>query len=354
LNLNAQPRRSGLGAPPSRANSPDATTVGIYATAIARALESFGVDSADVFLAAGIPLALANDPMIRLPANSFTQLYRACVEATSNPYFGLIAAKFIEMPTLHALGYALAASSTLMDFCRRLERYFRLLSHAARVSINEADGKVYLRCEHLVDVCGESEDAFLGFLVLAMRRLYKPEFNPVQVQFRRPMPREGAEPYENLMRAPVSFSHLDSLLVFAPADMRQRLAGSCPELAQVNENLAIDYLARLDRSDVIAGVTKKIIDLLPDGDCDRDKVASALGMSPSTLRLKLSQHATNFKQLLDDTRKELGCSYAQQPKRSVTEITFLLGFNDTSNFTRAFKRWTGVSPTEYRRSVSGV
>ena len=118
--------------------------------------------------------------------------------------------------------------------------------------------------------------------------------------------------------------------------------------AQVNDNIAIDYLACLDRSDVITGVTRKVIDLLPDGECSRDKVASALGMSPGTLQLKLSQHGTNFQKLLDDTRKELGCSYVQQPTRSVTEITFLLGFNDTSNFTRAFKRWTGMSPTEYR------
>ena len=118
--------------------------------------------------------------------------------------------------------------------------------------------------------------------------------------------------------------------------------------AQVNDNIAIDYLACLDRSDVITGVTRKVIDLLPDGECSRDKVASTLGMSPGTLQLKLSQHGTNFQKLLDDTRKELGCSYVQQPTRSVTEITFLLGFNDTSNFTRAFKRWTGMSPTEYR------
>ena len=252
------------------------------------------------------------------------------------------------MPTLHALGYALAASSTLMDFCRRLERYFRLVSQAAKVSVSEADGKVYLRFEHLVDVSGETEDAFFGFLVLAMRRLYKADFNPVRVEFHRSMPREGGEPYEKLMRAPVSFSHTASLLVFDQGDLRQPLAGSCPELAQVNDNIAIDYLARLDRSDVITGVTKKIIDLLPDGECSRDKVASALGMSPSTLHLKLSQHGTNFQQLLDETRKELGCSYVKQPTRSVTEITFLLGFNDTSNFTRAFKRGTGMSPTEYR------
>ena len=76
--------------------------------------------------------------------------------------------------------------------------------------------------------------------------------------------------------------------------------------AQVNDNIAIDYLACLDRSDVITGVTRKVIDLLPDGECSRDKVASTLGMSPGTLQLKLSQHGTNFQQLLDDTRKELG------------------------------------------------
>ncbi|MGP8119219.1 MAG: AraC family transcriptional regulator [Xanthobacteraceae bacterium] len=327
---------------------PEATSIGSYGIAIARALQSCGVDSARVFNAAGVPVELTNDPMTRLPATTVARLYHACVDATNNPYFGLVVAKFIQMPNLHALGYALAASSTLMDFCRRLERYFRLVSQVAKINVTEADGKVCLRFEHLADISSETEDAFFGFLVLAMRRLYKPEFNPVRVEFHRPMPREGAEPYEKLMRAPVSFAHADGLLVFDQADLRQALAGSCPELAQVNDNIAINYLSRLDRNDVITGVTKTIIDLLPDGECSRDKVASALGMSPSALHLKLSQHGTNFQQLLDDTRRELGCSYVQQPTRSITEITFLLGFTDTSNFTRAFRRWTGVSPTEFR------
>jgi AraC-like DNA-binding protein len=113
----------------------------------------------------------------------------------------------------------------------------------------------------------------------------------------------------------------------------------------------INYLARLDRTDVVTRVTKKIIEMLPDGECSRDKVSRALGMSPSMLHLKLSQHGTNFQQLLDDTRKELAWSYVQQPTRSVTEITFLLGFTDTSNFTRAFKRWTGMSPTDFRHKL---
>ena len=72
-------------------------------------------------------------------------------------------------------------------------------------------------------------------------------------------------------------------------------------------------------------------------------------MSPSSLQGKLLQHGTNFHQLLDDIRRDLACSYLHQPNRSVTEITFLLGSANTSNFTRAFKRWTGKSPTDYRQ-----
>jgi AraC-like DNA-binding protein len=330
------------------ADAGQGATIGSYGVAIARALEASGVDSERIFRAVGVPAGLSNDPMSRLPRATLTRLYRACVDVTNNPYFGLTVARHIHISNLHALGYALAASATLMDFCRRLERYFRLVSQAAKVSVTEADGNVSLRFEHQVEISGETEDAFFAFLILTMRMLYKREFNPVRVEFHRPMPREGAGPYEELMRAPVSFSHADGVLVFANADLEQPLSGSCAELAQVNDNIVIGYLARLDRNDVITGVTQKIIEFLPDGDCSREKVASALFMSPTTLQLKLSQRGTNFQQLLDDTRKELACSYLRQVARSVTEITFLLGFTDTSNFTRAFKRWTGVSPTDFR------
>jgi len=324
------------------------TAIGSYGLAIARALESSGIDSTRIFRAAGVPSDLANDPMSRLPTATLTRLYRMCVDVTNNPYFGLTVARYVHVSNLHALGFALTASDTLMDFCRRLERYFRLVSQAADVILTDTDGMVFLRFKHRVDISGETEDAFFGFLILTMRLLYRQKFTPVRVEFRRPMPREGAAPYEALMRAPVLFSQVDSLLVFEKADLEEPLGGSCPELAQVNDNIVVGYLARLDKNDVIAGVTQKIIEHLPDGDCNRDKVARALGLSSSSLHSKLAQRGTNFQTLLDDTRKELACSYLRQATRSVTEITFLLGFTDTSNFTRAFKRWTGVSPTDFR------
>ena len=327
------------------------TTIGSYGMAIARTLDAAGIDSGRIFRSLGIDGTLSNDPMSRLPAATMTRLYRACVDVTHNPYFGLQVARNIHVSNLHALGYALAASATLMDFCRRLERYMRLVSQVTNVHLGEQGDEVHLRFEHLVELSGETEDCFFAFLILTMRTLYKPGFNPLRVAFRRPMPLEGAGPYEKLLRAPVSFSNVDGLLVFDKATLQLPLSGSCPELAQVNDNITISYLAKLDKNDVVTGVVQKIIEFLPDGEFGRDKVAAALCMSPTTLQARLAQRGSNFQQLLDDTRKDMACSYLRQGGRSVTEVTFLLGFADTSNFTRAFKRWTGVSPTEFRQQA---
>ena len=325
------------------------TTIGSYRMAIARTLEAAGIDSGRIFRSLGIAEALSNDPLSRLPAATMTRLYRACVDVTHNPYFGLQVARNIHVSNLHALGYALAASATLGDFCRRLERYFRLVSEVTDISVVEQGAEVQLRFKHLVTISGETEDCFFAFLVLTMRTLYKPGFNPLRVEFHRAVPLEGAAPYEALFRAPVSFSNVDGVLVFDRASMDVALTGSCPELAQVNDNITISYLAKLDKNDVVTGVIQKIIEFLPDGECGRDKVAAALFMSPTTLQAKLAQRGSNFQQLLDDTRRDMACSYLRQGGRTVTEVTFLLGFADTSNFTRAFKRWTGFSPTEFRQ-----
>ncbi|WP_321844017.1 AraC family transcriptional regulator [Paraburkholderia bannensis] len=327
----------------------EATTIAGYCTAIARTLQASGIDSERIFRSVGLPTHTVNGPMIRLSAATLTRLYRACVEATNNPYFGLSVARHIHISHLHALGYALAASSTLLDFCRRLERHFRLVSQAATVRVIEEGDTIAVRATDIrIEVCGETEDAFVGFLVQTMRLLYKPGFNPLSVAFHRPMPREGDEPYRALLRAPISFSNPATTLTFDRYELMQPLGGACPELAQVNDNIANQYLARLDRSDVVTGVTQKIIELLPSGDCSREKVAEALCVSPATLQVRLAQRGTNFLQIMDDTRRELACNYIQQRTSSVTEIAFLLGFTSTSNFARAFKRWTGSTPTQFR------
>ena len=87
---------------------------------------------------------------------------------------------------------------------------------------------------------------------------------------------------------------------------------------------------------------------LEGGHCTKHEVARSLGMSKASMQARLAERGFTFQHLLDETRRELVAGYLAQPDLSITEIAFLLGFTDASNFTRAFRRWMGVSPTHYR------
>ena len=91
-----------------------------------------------------------------------------------------------------------------------------------------------------------------------------------------------------------------------------------------------------------------IIDHLPDGEPSRREVASELAMSERTLARRLSDREYTFSGLVDEVRGQLAKEYLRQSRFSVTDVAFLLGFSDQSNFARAFKRWTDESPTEFR------
>lgn len=324
------------------------TVIAGYALAIARALEHKGVNPRRVLHAAGLAQAVGNDPLQRLTSSQVTALFRACVETTHDPYFGLTVGRFIHASNLHALGYALMASRSLLDFGLRLERYFAIVSGSAAMRVERNAQQVALRFRHRTDLCGETEDAFATFLLRFMRLLYRQDFVPLRVELHHACSSEGPQPYAQAFGVAPSFGHAESALVFAAAAMDEPLSGDCAELAQYNDQIAAGYLAKLDRADVGARVRAKITELLSAGECTRSKVAQQLCLSQATLQLKLAQRGTSFQDLLNETRRELALGYLAQRSLSVTEITFLLGFTDTSNFTRAFKRWTGTSPTLYR------
>jgi len=321
-------------------------------TAIAQALEYKGMDSGDVFRAAGVRQAIRNDPTDRLSVSATAALFRHCAEATCDPYFGLTVAQFIRVSNIHALGYALLASKTLLDFCLRLERYFALVTQSVTLHVDRAPDEIALRFHPLTRIAGEAEDAWAAFMLHLMRLLSRPDFAPLRIEFLHPCPLDGPAPYAACFGVLPLFEQPEMVIRFSAAVMEEPLSGASPELAQYNDRIATDYLARLDKADVVGRVRAKIIERLSSGDCSRRKVAGDVSMSEETLRLKLAQRNTNFLKLLDETRKELALGYLVDRALSVTEITFLLGFSDVSNFTRAFKRWTGISPSLYRRRLS--
>jgi AraC-like DNA-binding protein len=195
------------------------------------------------------------------------------------------------------------------------------------------------------------EDSQLGALIKMIRTLTGPSFNPSRVCFRHSAPRETGYYYE-LFRCPIEFDAASTSMLIARADAEKRLTGANDQLAQLNEHIVVQYLAHRAKHDIVNRVKAAIIDSLASGSANEAHIAEALHMTPRNMHRRLSKEETSFRQLLNDVRQDLALQYIQDRSKTLTEISFLLGFSEVSSFSRAFKNWTGKPPSEARRDVA--
>ena len=121
-------------------------------------------------------------------------------------------------------------------------------------------------------------------------------------------------------------------------------------LLRVLKRYAENVLAAMTANDnLIATLSKNIVDELRNGYPDIDHASKKLGMSPRTLRRRLRDHSITYSRLVNKIRHELSRRYLEDTSLTIKEISFLLGYSDVSAFNRAYKRWSGMPPTAYRR-----
>ncbi len=323
--------------------------IATWAVAVAQALDEIGLDSKGIFAEAGIDLVAARDPNMRFPAAKMTQVYDLAEKFSNDPAFGLSVARFIHPTSLHALGYSLFASRTLETFCRRIVRYFRLVTTNAINQFEETETDFRLIMMPATDRTSfVPQDTWLATIMRFGRHIYRPDFSPVRVGLRRPEPKRNKKVFIDFFQAPIEFGCDTNMLVFDKQEMQAQLPAANAELARQNDQVVLSLLARMDRDDIIAQVRASVVDLLPSGECSKENIASRLNMSERTLQGRLSTKNTSYRDLLNETRKELAEQYISQGLRSFSEVAYLLGFSDISSFSRAFRNWTGLSPSIYR------
>jgi AraC-like DNA-binding protein len=336
--------------------APRASTPSTWPRTIADALLVAGVDVVKVLSEAGFSHDDFRDPNARLSREATAKLWRAAVAHTGDAAFGLEAARYVTQTTFHGLGVAVLASATLADAMRRLVRYHRLVCDSAELAL-----EVESCCARLVmrprEEAGEqpvheATDAVLALIVRTSRLITNRTFALERVQFRRPEPRDS-EPYARVFRCPLRFGAADDALFFDAAQLDGRLLMANPELAQRNDEAVREYLARVDQGSIVHLVREKLAKRLADKPSPQE-IARALGMSQRSLQRRLRESGTSYEGVLGEMRKELACSYLRQGRYSVGELAFTLGFEDASAFARAFRRWTGVSPSAFRADLSAA
>ena len=173
---------------------------------------------------------------------------------------------------------------------------------------------------------------------------------PLRMEVTRPQP-ACAEQYHQYFGANILFNSERNLLLFDRHTIEKQLPTANIDLALSCDKIIKDYLINMDKHDVVMQVKTKLIDNLPSGAITEKDIADLLHMSLRSLQRKLEEKGYTYKKLMEDTRRELAEQYIRNSRLSLGEITYMLGFSEPSNFSRAFKRWTGKSPQSYRRAA---
>jgi AraC-like DNA-binding protein len=332
------------------------STLSSWALLVAKALEARGHDPRAVFASVGLDAAKLRDPNARYPVSGMRRLWDACESLIDDPCLGLRVIEHWHPTTFHALGYAWLASETLHEAFDRLARYLHIVSTGVNGEVAVEADRVWVRML-LSDRLGEMSPspaaglAGVASLVRLCRLSVGDDFAPVDVN----LGETGERPCKELdayFGCTVRFDEDEAAgMAVRRIDADRELSTANADLAHANDRVIQSYLARLADASVSARVQGYLIDLLPGGHISEQQVAKHLSMSVRTMQRRLSEEGTSFKALVDATRRDLAKHYLSDPSYSISEITFLLGFSETSNFTRAFRRWHGRPPIAVRREL---
>ncbi|MEJ2172785.1 MAG: AraC family transcriptional regulator [Woeseiaceae bacterium] len=331
------------------------TTLASVARRIGETLSvDYGLDPRPIFAELGIDDGQFFKPGARVPFAKMNELWRQATAATGDPWFGFAVGARAMPGDFFVLGHAWLASATLHGAMNRLCRYGHVLttrsSHLELQSRAEGYALVESLPQGAVRPQKAAKDAGFVALISLCDIITEAPVRPLRAELTVPIEAQS-DRYDALFECPVEYGSDKETLLFAAEDLDAPLAGSIPEVARATDRIAENYIQSLDSSSVATAVRQMLVQMLPSGRTDQDTVANRLYRSRSTLQRQLSAEGTSYRDILETTRQALAEQYLLDDEYSQAQIAFMVGFADQSNFARAFKRWTGMSPGEYQKAA---
>jgi AraC-like DNA-binding protein len=326
---------------------------GLSRLAIAR-LKSARVPLAPFLGRVGLAPEVIAEPEERLSVGSQIRLLDEAAVALKDDCLGFTLARDFDLREIGLLYYVMASSGTLGDALKRLARYSKVTNEALVFGYREGDRLIIsLGYSGVPRHSDRHQIEFCMFAVLRICRVLTGH-NLVPQQFLISHHRsEGIVAMARFVGTKVEFGAAADEFALNPDARELPLTHSDPYL---NKLLLKDCEAALadrkgDVSQLRTRVENAISLQLPHGKVHVEDIARSLGMSKRTLARKLSEEGLNFTEILQQLRRDLAVRYLNDRKLHVSKIAWLLGFNEVSAFTHAFKRWTGKAPREMRTAA---
>ena len=313
-------------------------------------LSSLKVDIDEFLRSLDIDPVTVKSPDAYIPIETYLLIQDQAAEYIHDLYFGLHYGEYAEPGSWSILGYMMMNCKTLGEAFEKSGRYSRIIGNLIEASAHLQFNKikiVFFTPPHAPKMSRHCYEATFSSSVRIMRSLTGKNLSPLEVRFIYPQPESTAE-YERVFCCPVYFGQKENSFAIDFGMINTPILMSNPGLLEYFENYAQNFLAELDRKDEFTRATTLIIlSRLDDEKLSINKVAKEMSVSVRTLQNRLESEGVVFSDLLKDTRERLAKRYLTE-NYSVEQITYLLGFSDPSVFRKAFKKWSGITPREYR------
>jgi AraC-like DNA-binding protein len=352
--LNSDPRSVTRWTPAVAARSSEPGTIAIcFVAAALQSIRARNVNVDELLAKVGLHPNLLQVPQARVSARVYGALWRAIALAIDDEFFGQDSRR-MKAGSFAMLCHAAIACKTLAQALDRSLRFYGLILDdiSASVERGSKESRIVLHER----VAGAQDRVFAHELLLMLlhgvscwlvgRRI------PIQrTEFGYSEPAYSAE-YRLMYCADLSFDRPHTLIAFEssyldlPVVQNER---SIKEfLRSAPESILLKYK---NGSSLSARVRRRLRQCLPGEVLDFEELAGELNMTPATIRRRLQEEGASYQLIKDQLRRDLAISYLSHSSRSVLDIATELGFSERSAFHRAFRKWTGASPGEFRRTA---
>ena len=289
----------------------------------------------------------------RIPRVTFSAMLIRLQQQLGDPIMALRMGQMITPAHLGVLGYLILACANLGEALIRMDRYGRLVHDAHEMQIRQVDDQIELSWD--IPSVGLDEALFVELgstgVVQFARNITGLNSPMTGVGFRHRAP-TGLAAYVQFFGCPVQFEQKVTFLRFPLSYLSLPLRQPDAVLLDILEAQATQALNMLPKTDVfLQDVRRAVMRLCRQGVPTLEQVAEQFHMTPRTMQRRLADHGTRFQPLVDEVRLQLADQYLQDDRLPLTDIAELLGYSDQSAFTRAYRRWTGVTPHERRRQL---
>ncbi len=321
-------------------------------------LERHGVASAALFERAQLSPQLLAQRDQRIAASTYLELLGLGVRLSGDDCLGLHLGEAVRPGYYGVLGYLVMSCATLADALHRQARYAALVGNLGRVELTDEpprEGREPQVAHSWQPLLAQqqrqlSEETLAAWVTFG-RWISGLDIPPSEVRFQHPAPADTGE-HRRIFRCPVLFGQADNALVFPKRLLSTPLGQADAQVRLMLDAYAERLLGEIQQGhSVLDRARLELARQLPEAGADLGLIAARLALSPRTLQRRLREAGLSFNRLVDETRQQLVLHYLRDPALELAEIAFLVGFSEPGSLARAFRRWTGQSPGEYRRQL---